>query len=263
MEYTMSRFSRYFPLLAALIVAVLAFRMVSSPDTTTSPTATPTDEWASAKPTPLVDSCVPAIITALNDHSWGQLEYHQMGQQGEWKLDGVTGKLRAFQWDGYHDGPVFDLVAVYYQHAKMDWPLWAAVGVTLPPYYTTYDSASRERYLADGHGDEPYYLSFTDGIQSHEDALRVFSEPGKHLVSLSVSGSNVTSEGVDWIRCEPEVSEYCLLARFFESLEPPMVDIPPGRSNLFIHTGSASSDPTLGFFLWPLKIEQTLDLCKP
>jgi hypothetical protein len=52
--------------------------------------------------------------------------------------------MREWQWDFYRDGPVFDLVQVYaaylpdqpetmrsdviYPH-----PLWAAVGVTLPP----------------------------------------------------------------------------------------------------------------------------------
>jgi hypothetical protein len=259
----MKRFSRYFPLLTALIAATIALRMAALPDTKSLPTATLSDGLAFITPVSTVDSCTPAIITAVNKYRWGQLEYSQKEDQGEWQLNGVSGELRTFQWDAYRNGPVFDLVAVYYQHAKPDWPLWAAVGVTLPPYYTVFDATSRERYLADGHGDESYYLSFTEGIQTHEDAEQVFSEPGKHLISLSVSGLNVSADGIDWAGCEPETSEYCLLARFFESLEPPMVDIPPGRSNLFLFTGSAPSDPTIGFLLWQLKIQQDLDLCAP
>jgi hypothetical protein len=259
----MTRLFRYFPLLTALIAATITLRMVTLPETKNIATATPSEGLASFRPSSSVDSCTPASVTAVNEYSWGQLEYSQKGDRGEWHLDGVSGELRTFQWDAYHDGPVFDLVAVYYQHAKPDLPLWVAVGVTLPPYYTVFDAISRERYLADGHGNESYYLSFTEGIQSHEDAERIFSGPGKHLISLSVSGSNVRVDGIDWAGCEPETSEYCLLARFFESLEPPMLDIPPGRSNLFIHSGSLPSDPTLGFLIWSLNIEQDLDLCKP
>jgi hypothetical protein len=41
-----------------------------------------------------------------------------------------------------------------------------------------------------------------------------------------------------------------------------MEDIPlQGESNLFIHTGSASSHPMYGFLIWPMRVEQPLNLC--
>ena len=98
--------------------------------------------------------------------------------------------------------------------------------------------------------------------------LALFSQPGQRLVALQVDGPFVSAEGIDWENCAPGDSEYCILARFFESLSPPMENIGDaehrtiqGGSNLFIHTGSAPSHPMEGFLIWPLRLEQTLNLC--
>jgi hypothetical protein len=151
---------------------------------------------------------------------------------------------------------------VYYQHETMRYPLWAAVGVTLPPYYTVHDSASLEYYQQQGHGDQPYYISFVDGTETRQEVMALFNQSGKYRVTLQVEGIFISAEGIDWERCEPGSSEYCFLARFFQSLSPPMEDIPSqGESNELIHSGSASSHPMYGFLIWPMRIEQTLNLC--
>ena len=233
----------------------------------------------SPTPLPTPAPCEQATIQAVEDNGWGVPTYTTAEEGGSWSLTGVAGSLREWQWDFYRDGPVFDLVQVYaayfpnqpetmrsdvlYPH-----PLWAAVGVTLPPYYTVYDAASRQAYERQGHGDQPYYVSFVEGAATRQEALALFSQPGQRLVTLQVDGPFVSPEGIDWERCEPAGSEFCILARFFESLSPPLENIGDaehrtfqGESNLFIHTGAASSHPMYGFLIWPMRIEQTLDLC--
>lgn len=228
------------------------------------PTATPVSEA-----TPTLPVCEQTIIQTIETSGWGVPTYTNTIEGGAWSLTGITGSLREWQWDFYRDGPVFDLVQVYYQHETMrsdvlyPHPLWAAVGVTLPAYYIVHDAASLEHYEQQGHDDQPYYLSFVQGAKTRQEALALFSQPGEQLVRLQVDGLFVSPDGIDWERCEPSVSEFCILARFFESLSPPMEDIPlQGQSNLFIHTGSASSHPDYGFLIWPLKLEQSLALCQ-
>ena len=215
-------------------------------------------------PTPASEPCKQKILAAAASGSGSAPAYTAQPGGGTWQVNGISGELRAFQWDAYNDGPRFDLVQVYYRRSSVGAPLWAAVGVTLPPYYTIYDSASYRRYHADGHGSEPYYFSFTEGIHSHAEAVQAFSEPGAYLVTLAAGGDYVSREGIDWSLCTPQGSEYCLLAGLFESLAPPLDDLPyPGVSNWLIHTGTARSDPVSGFLLWPLRLEQALNLCQP
>ena len=103
------------------------------------------------------------MIRAVEANGWGVPTYTNTVDGGAWLLTGVAGSLREWQWDFYRNGPVFDLVQVYYQHETMRYPLWAAVGVTLPPYYTVHDAASQEYYEQQGHGYQPYYVSFVEG----------------------------------------------------------------------------------------------------
>jgi hypothetical protein len=226
------------------------------------PAPTPTLLAPVTEATPPLTPCEQSMIQAVNANSWGVPAYTTTVDGGSWSLTGMAGSLREWQWDSYRDGPVFDLVQVYYQHETMRYPLWAAVGVTLPPYYTVHDSASLEYYQQQGHGDQPYYISFVDGTETRQEVMALFNQSGKYRVTLQVEGIFISAEGIDWERCEPGSSEYCILARFFESLSPPMEDIPfQGDSNQLIHTGSASSHPMYGFLIWPMRIEQTLNLC--
>jgi hypothetical protein len=226
------------------------------------PAPTPTLSAPVTEATPPLTPCEQSMIRAVEANDLGVPAYTTTADGGSWSLTGVAGSLREWQWDSYRDGPVFDLVQVYYQRGTIHYPLWAAVGVTLAPYYTVHDSASLEYYQQQGHSDQPYYISFVEGAEMRQEVLALFSQPGKHRVILQVGGPFVAVEGIDWERCEPGSSEYCILARFFESLSPPMEDIPfQGDSNQLIHTGSASSHPMYGFLIWPMRIEQTLNLC--
>ncbi|HNT24967.1 MAG TPA: CAP domain-containing protein [Anaerolineales bacterium] len=237
-------------------VGTLPGQFIAPPGTQPAPTPTP------LPPLPTLTPCEQSMIQAVENSDWGTPTYTSTVDGGAWSLTGVAGSLREWQWDFYRDGPVFDLVQVYYRHSTMRYPLWAAVGVTLPPYYTVHDAASQQAYEEQGHGDQPYYLSFVQGVETRQEVLALFGQPGQQLVTLQVEGPFVSPEGIDWDRCEPSDSEFCILARFFESLSPPMKDIPlQGESNLFIHTGSASSHPMYGFLIWPMHIEQTLKLC--
>ena len=246
-----------FPFLAASRLAVPSVNPVTMQLAPTPSLSAPEAEAS----TPLT-SCEQSMIQAVEANDWGVPTYTTTSDGGSWSLTGVAGSLREWQWDSYRDGPVFDLVQVYYQHETMRYPLWAAAGVTLPPYYTVHDSASLEYYQQQGHSDQPYYISFVEGAETRQEVLALFSQPGKYRVTLQVEGPFVSAEGIDWERCEPRSSEYCILARFFESLSPPMEDIPfQGESNELIHTGSASSHPMYGFLIWPVRVEQTLNLC--
>ncbi len=246
-----------FPFLAASWLAGVPVDPVNM-----QPAPTPTLSAPVTEATPPLTPCEQSMIQAVEANDWGVPAYTTTVDGGSWSLTGVAGSLREWQWDSYRDGPVFDLVQVYYQHETMRYPLWAAVGVTLPPYYTVHDSASLEYYQQQGHGDQSYYVSFVEGAETRQEVLALFSQPGKYRVTLQVEGPFVSAEGIDWERCEPRSSEYCILARFFESLSPPMEDIPfQGESNQLIHTGSASSHPMYGFLIWPVRIEQTLNLC--
>ena len=255
-------------ILSGLFLLLTSGLLVSAP-------VEPVHAQPALSPTPLPTPalCEQATIQAVEDNGWGIPTYTTAEEGGSWSLTGVAGSLREWQWDFYRDGPVFDLVQVYaaylpnqpetmrsdvlYPH-----PLWAAVGVTLPPYYTVYDAASRQAYERQGYGDQPYYVSFVEGAATRQEALALFSQPGQRLVTLQVDGPFVSPEGINWEHCEPVASEFCILARFFESLSPPLEDIPfQGESNLFIHTGSASSHPMYGFLIWPMRVEQTLNLC--
>jgi hypothetical protein len=250
--------------LAGLFSFLAAGRLAGVPvdPVNLQPAPTPTLSAPEAEATPPLTPCEQAMIKALDANSWGVPAYTTAVDGGSWSLTGVTGSLREWQWDSYRDGPVFDLVQVYYQHGTMRHPLWAAVGVTMPPYYTVHDSASLEYYKQQGHGGHSYYVSFVEGAETRQEVLALFSQPGKYRVTLQVEGPFVSAEGLDWGRCEPRSSEYCILARFFESLSPPMDDIPfQGESNQLIHTGSASSHPIYGFLIWPLRIERALNLC--
>jgi hypothetical protein len=202
------------------------------------------------------------MIQAVETNGWGAPTYTDTLDGGAWTLHGIAGTLREWQWDFYRDGPVFDLVQVYYHHEPIRYPLWAAVGVTLPAYYSVHDAASLEYYKLHGYANQPYYMSFVEGAATRQEVLALLSHPGQHLITLQVDGPFVSSEGIDWDRCQPEDAEFCTLARFFESLSPPMEDIPlQGESNLFLHTGSFSSHTLSGFLIWPMQIEQTLNLC--
>lgn len=221
--------------------------------------------------TPLLPSLTPceqSMIQAVNTNGWGVPTYTNGEGDGAWSLTGVAGRLQEWQWDFYRDGPVFDLVQVYYNQAEMRYPMWAAAGVTLPPYYTVYNAFSQETYEQKGHGDQPYYVSFVEGAQTRQEVLDLFRQPGQHLVTLQVDGSFASRGGIDWEHCEPGDSEFCILARFFEGLSPLIEDIGDagqrtfqGESNLFIQTGSAPSHPMYGFLIWPMHIEKTLNLC--
>jgi hypothetical protein len=225
-----------------------------------SPTTIPLSP--AGNPTPTLTPCEQTMILTVQDKDWGIPTYTDTVNEGAWSLTGVAGSLQEWQWDFYRDGPMFDLVQVHFRHETMQYPLWAAVGVTMPPYYTVHDAASQRAYQEQGHGDQLYYLSFVQGTNTRQEVLALFRQPGEQLVTLQVDGLFVSPEGIDWERCEPADSEFCILARFFESLSPPMNDLPsPGLSNLFIHTRSASPHPMYGFLIWPMRIEQTLNLC--
>lgn len=117
-------------------------------------------------------------------------------------------------------------------------------------------------YESQGHGDQPYYVSFLDGADTRQEVLELLKEPGGQLLKLQVRGGFVSDQGIDWERCEPNVSELCQLARFFESLSLPLEDIPyPGESNRFVLTGSVSAHPLYGFLIWPMHIERNLNVC--
>jgi hypothetical protein len=189
------------------------------------PEPTPAPE-SPITPLPTLTACEQTMIQAVEENEWGRLTYSDTQDGGTWSLIGVAGSLRQWRWDPYRNGPVFDLVQVYYQHETMRYPLWAAVGVSLPPYYTVHDAASREYYKQQGHGNESYYLSFVEGAPTRPEVLALFDRPGQNLVTLQVSGPYVFREGIDWEHCEPGDSDFCILARFFESLSPPLLDIP-------------------------------------
>ncbi len=233
---------------------------IAPPEEQPAPTETPVS--TATPPLPTLTPCEQAIIQTMETSNWGVLTYSNTIDGGAWSLRGISGSLREWQWDFYRDGPVFDLVQVDYQHETMRYPLWAVAGVMLPPYYTVHDAASQEYYEQQGHGSQPYYMSFVEGAETRQEVLALFNRPGQNLITLQMSGLFVSSEGIDWERCEPSDSEFCILARFFESLSSPMEDIPlQGESNLFIHTGSASAHPMYGFLIWPMSVEQALDLC--
>lgn len=211
---------------------------------------------------PPITRCEETIIETTQNNEWGRPAFQFVQGQGAWSFLGVAGKLREWKWDPYRDGPVFDLVQVYYQHDVMRYPLWAAAGVTLPPYALVHDPESLAYYQAQGHDDQPYYVSFLEGAETRQDVLALLARPGNNLMRLQVRGDFVSEQGIDWERCEPAQSEFCRLAGFFESLFPPMIDLPfQGGSNLFLHTGSASSHPMYGFLIWPMRVEQELNLC--
>jgi hypothetical protein len=237
-------------------IGALPGQFIAPPGDQPAPTPEPLPELLPLTP------CEQSMIQAVENRDWGVPTYTNTVDGGAWSLTGVAGSLREWQWDFYRNGPVFNLVQVYYQHATMRYPLWAAVGVNMPPHYTVHDAASQEYYEQQGHGDQSYYVSFVEGAATRQEVLALFSQPGQRLVTLQVDGQFVSPEGIDWERCEPADSEFCMLAQFFESLSPSMEDIPlQGESNLIIHTGSASSHPMYGFLIWPMRIEQTLNLC--
>jgi hypothetical protein len=161
------------------------------------------------------------MIRTVQDNGWGIPTYSDNVDGGAWSLIGVSGSLREWQWDSYRDGPIFDLVRIYYRHESRQYPLWAAAGVTMPPYYTVHDAASLQAYRQRRHGDQPYYISFVQGADTRQDVLAFFSQPGQQLVTLQVGGPFVSPEGIDWEHCKPSSSEFCLLASFFERLSPP------------------------------------------
>jgi hypothetical protein len=247
-------------------VGALPGQFIAPPGGQSVTTLTPISE--TTLPLPSLTPCEQSIIQSVETNGWGIPAYTNGEDGGAWSLTGVAGRLQEWQWDFYRDGPVFDLVQVFYHQAEMRYPMWAAVGVTLPPYYTVYDAASQETYEQQGHGDQPYYVSFVEGAQTRQEVLDLFRQPGQHLVTLQVDGSFVSQEGIDWVHCKPGDSEFCILARFFESLSPPIENIGDaghptfqGESNLFIQTGSASSHPMNGFLIWPMRIEKILNLC--
>jgi hypothetical protein len=253
-------------MLAGLFPLLVSGYLARAPVDPTNPPPAPISTLL--LPLPALAPCEQSMIRAVEENGWGIPTYTDAGDGGAWSLTVLAGRLRAWQWDSYRDGPVFDLVQVYYRHATMQpdvlhpHPLWAAVGVTMPPYYTVHDAASHQAYVQQGHGDQPYYVSFVAGAATRREVLALFSQPGRHLVSLQVQGTFVSPAGIDWERCEPSESEFCVLARFFESLSPPSEDIPfQGLSNQFIHTGSASSHPLYGFLIWPARVGKTLNLC--
>ncbi len=215
-----------------------------------------------------IPTCTQTLQQATAANDWGTLSYSHHAGEGAWTLTGVTGRLREWQWDPYRGGPLFDLVEVYYQAQGASRPLWAALGVTLPAYYTVHDSASYDAYHRLGRGSQPYYVSFVEGAATRQEVLALFSRPGRQLVRLKAAGAHVSEQEINWERCEPLDSEYCTLARFFESLSPPMEDLGgteprffQGESNLLIHTGSASSHPMYGFLIWPLRLIRNVSLC--
>ena len=216
---------------------------------------------APATPASEVD-CKEKILAALEDNSQDGLTYQVQDGAGSWNLTGISGKMRTFQWDSYRNGPVFDLVQVYTRAQTRGYPLWAAAGVRMPAHYTVHDSASYQTYFAQGHGDQPYYLSFVAGLSDREQIQQAFDQPGGQKVQLSIAGEYVSERGIDWKGCEPVDSDYCWLAQFFESLEPAFEDGLYGESNNLIKTGSASATPLEGFLIWPMEILQPLDLCQ-
>jgi hypothetical protein len=216
----------------------------------------------SASPAPVPMTCQATIQMELAANRLGELVYQESSGQRSWTLTGVSGRLRQFRWDPYRDGPVFDLLELFYLHEGELRSLWAAVGAALPPYYLVHDAASYRAYREAGGGDGPTYLSFLEGATSSEDTRRSFSVPGRFLVSLQAHGPYVSRQGIDWSRCEPAVSGYCQLAQFFESLWPPGESFTlPGPSNWLIHTGLAPSHPMYGFLIWPASLQQRVDLC--
>lgn len=203
--------------------------------------------------------CPRAIRTALAQVS-SEMTYDPAAQR--WSFAGISGELRLRRWDPYHDGPAFDVLQVYYSHRGESATLWAAVGVQMPAYYPIQNAASYDWYVAQNRGDQPYYVSFTQGVTSHDDAMHLFEQPGSHLVEIGIQGPHVSAQGVDWERCQPAYSEACFLGRMFDE-----VFVLPGEgtatnmSDLLIFTGQGPRHPLDGYLIWNVTPTRRLDLC--
>jgi len=203
-----------------------------------------------------VDECTQTISQTLAAENRPPLTFTQTQDGGIWTLEGISGRLETWRSNPYKDGPVFDLVQVFYNHDNLRYPLWAAVGVTMPPYYSVYDSASYDYYQEHVGSKQPYYVSFVEGVKTRDELLRLFSQPGAQRVGLSLAGAFVGQEAVDWNACEPKYSDFCNLARFFEGLQI------VGPSNDLIQTGSAPASYYYGFLIWPMRVTALAQICQ-
>ena len=207
-------------------------------------------------PLALVDECTQAISQTLTEENSPALTFTQTMSGGEWVLDGLSGRLETWQANPYKDGPVFDLVQVFYQHDNLRYPLWVAAGVSLPPYYSVYDDDSYEYYQEHVGSKYPYYVSFVEGVKTRDELMRLFAAPGAHRLKLSLSGAFVDQDGVNWDACEPQYSDFCNLNRFFESLQI------VGTSSGLIQNGTAPASYHYGFLIWSMRITGQVDLCR-
>jgi hypothetical protein len=179
-----------------------------------------------------------------------QEETDEVGHYGLWRFEGVTGRLDRRQID-QRGGPVFDLVQVYTGATQF---LWAAAGVTIPPHYFVHDSASLIYYQEQGHGDEPYYLSYINGLETAEQVEEALQTPGAYRVSLSLNGPHVSRTAVDWASCLPADADACLAGGFLDRF------LLTGN-NSFIQTGHGPRSALYGFITFQMALIERLDLC--
>jgi len=179
-------------------------------------------------------------------------EQDEVGSYGLWHFEGISGRLDQRQID-QRGGPVFDLLQVYIRPGEY---LWAAVGVTIPPHYFVHDSDSLTEYQKQGHTDQPYYLSYTRGLDSAEQIQEALKTPGAYRLSLSLNGAHASDTGVDWEKCLPSNSDACLVGAFVDRL------MTFGNSS-FIETGEGSGHPFYGFITFQIALLERVDLCSP
>jgi hypothetical protein len=185
--------------------------------------------------------CQALIRDELHHMPTGGIRYTPADEEvahPSWSFTGITGATRTLKWLRAE----FNLMQVYFRRAGPDWNgelfewdgqeiayAWVAYGVRTPD----------GRYLASG-GKPPFSRSKgTQGIQ-----------PGKYLVTVTVSGPFVTPQGFDCFGLE--FSPFCQVEQSFL----------PGASGVFVENGYAARDPLNGFLFWAVEVEETLNLCK-
>jgi hypothetical protein len=240
-------FSSLFSLLSTFLLLGIALRQEPESPFVAPPPA-PNREALS------LEACQGKVFDALPDLPLEGLTYHEETEEntlyGLWHFEGIAGRLDRRQID-QRGGPVFDLVQVYTAPGEF---LWAAAGVTIPPYYFVHDSASLSEYKKQGHGDEPYYLSYINGLDSAQEVREALGTPGAYRVALSLNGSHVSRAGVDWRACLPAESDACLLGAFIDRL------LLSGNGTL-VETGHGSRSSLYGFITFQLILRERLDLC--
>jgi len=198
--------------------------------------------------------CMVDIQNKLNSFSQPSLRY---SAPDKWSLTGVSGEFMSMK-SSIRYGPTLDMIKLYYKKADgRPGQVWAVVGIQTPPFFTVHNETDMNDYTRLGHGVLPYYVPFIDGASTHEEMAALFNQQGKYQVSFAVSGSHVSSEGVNWEACLPGGIDYCALPLFFDKLYG---DSEIGISNEVIN-GNVPSHYLYGFLVWPGQIDQNLNIC--